>query len=116
MRALSRRSLASRPSPPPPPPRQTCYVSLLNSFLGLAMYTSYFLLFFALFKTLYLAKKERAADTAEPPPKKAAAARKAETTPPAAPGVESWAIGKGVEMELMAQASSEALDMCSEGL
>ncbi|KAL1529871.1 hypothetical protein AB1Y20_000801 [Prymnesium parvum] len=37
---------------------QTCYVNLTNSFLGLAMYSSYFVLFLQLFLQHYVFKKE----------------------------------------------------------
>jgi elongation of very long chain fatty acids protein 6 len=89
----------------------TCYVSLLNSILGLAMYTSYFILFFALFQTLYLTKKNknREAERKNPPPH-----------PPQKPttseALEGWAVGKGKEIELVAETGSEAfLDLCSAG-
>ena len=83
-----------------------CYVSLLNSFLGLAMYTSYFILFFALFQTLYLNKKPKE------PKEKAATKAKGEEEP----AVDAWLVAKSLELELVVATSSDALNMCSEGL
>ena len=91
----------------------TCYVPVANSLLGLAMYTSYFVLFFALFQQLYLAKSQRPAPAASTrthtrPPVAAVPA------PPDTP-FTGWA-GKQAEIELVLEVGDEAImGMCAAG-
>lgn len=91
--------------------RMTCYVSLLNSLLGLLMYTSYFLLFFALFQKLYLHKKRSRTAADEPAGVRVSAAARPASKPPPQTGegadFEGWAVGKGKEIELLAETSTE---------
>ena len=90
--------------------------------LGLAMYTSYFILFFALFQTLYLNKKQkrqaqhREAPAASPDGKPSAPADAAAAPAPARGQFEGWAVGKGQEIEIAVETSSEVfLDVCASG-
>lgn len=88
---------------------QTCYVPIVNSFLGLLMYASYFVLFFVLFCNLYLRKKDRhgegRANGSPVPPSPPKAASPADR-------FEGWAV-KYDELEMLTASASEAMnDVC----
>ena len=90
----------------------TCYVPIANSIIGLGMYTSYFVLFFALFSARYLQKRDDKSRAQQ----STASATKSATPPHKKPeeAFTGWA-GKQEEIDMLLDSGNEAMGMVCVG-